>query len=122
MDNDFGFYGEDEEKEEVRDIKGITDEVSKYVYSNLSYPCICLKEDVKFPKYKWIAISKLVKQGSSDKNISFYIIRNSDILKAGSLSGIQIKAFIDIVGLDNIFGYYNKDKLLEGDRIYVLSS
>ena len=122
MSSDFDFYGDSANEEVVKDIRGITDEVSKYVYSNLSYPCIVLRENISFPKYKWVAISKLVKQGDASKNISFYILRNNEILKAGSLSGLQIKAFIDIVGLDNLFGYYNKDKVLEGDKLYVLSS
>lgn len=120
MDN-FGFYGEKADDEEVKDIKGVTDEVSKYVFSDIQYPSICLKEDIKLPKYKWVAISKLVKQGSVNKNISFYLIRNNEVLKAGALAGIQIKAFIDIVGIENLFGFYKKDKKLEGDRLYILS-
>lgn len=123
MSDEFGFYGEGQNEEGVvRDIKGITDTVSNFVYSSMDFPCICLKEDIKLPKHKWLVISKLVKQGSEDKNISTYILRGKDIFKAGSLSGFQVKAFIDIVGIDNLFGYYNKDKKLNGDRLYVLSA
>lgn len=122
MSEEFDFYeGNEEGKEEVRDVKGLTDTVSKYVYNNMEFPCICLKEDIKLPKHKWVIISKLVKQGSSDKNISIYMLRGGEMFKAGSLSGLQVKAFIDIVGLDNLFGYFNKDKELIGDRLYVLS-
>lgn len=122
MSEEFDFYeGNEEGKEEVRDVKGLTDTVSKYVYNNMEFPCICLKEDIKLPKHKWVIISKLVKQGSSDKNISIYMLRGGEMFKAGSLSGLQVKAFIDIIGLDNLFGYFNKDKELIGDRLYVLS-
>lgn len=122
MSDDFNFYGDGSNEEEVvRDVKGLTDTVSKFVYSNMTFPCICLKEDIKLPKHKWLIISKLVKQGSEDKNISVYMIRGGELFKAGSLSGLQIKAFIDIIGIDNLFGYYNKDKELKGDRLYVLS-
>lgn len=122
MSDDFGFYGEENEQEEVKDIRGITDEVSKYVYSGMQFPCVCLNADITLPKHKWVIISKLVKQGAVEKDIGVYMIRNGELFKAGSLSGIQVKAFIDIVGLENIFGYYNKETKLEGDKIYVLSS
>lgn len=122
MSDEFDFYEDGGNEEEVvRDIKGLTDTVSKFVYSSMTFPCICLKEDIKLPKHKWLIISKLVKQGSEDKNISVYMIRGGELFKAGSLSGLQIKAFIDIIGIENLFGYYNKDKELKGDRLYVLS-
>lgn len=122
MNEDFGFYGEENEQEEVKDIKGVTDEVSKYVYSDMKFPCICLNADIKLPKHKWIVISKLVKQGTVEKDIAVYMIRNGELFKVGSLSGVQIKAFIDIVGIKNISGYYNKSTKLEGDKVYVLSN
>lgn len=122
MSNELDFYGEEHNEEDaVRDIKGLTDTVSKFVYSSMDFPCICLKEDTKLPKHKWLIISKLVKQGAEDKNISVYMFRGGEMFKAGSLSGLQIKAFIDIIGIDNLFGYYNKDKKLDGDKLYVLS-
>lgn len=123
MSDEFGFYGEEVENENsVREIRGITDTVSKYVFSDMNFPCICLKEDLTLPKHKWVVISKLVKQGTSDKNISVYLIRKGDLYKAGALSGVQVTALIDLVGLDNLVGYYNKDKELKGDRLYILSS
>lgn len=121
-DKDFDFYeGNDLEDSTVKDIKGLTDTVSKYVYSKMNFPCICLNENLKLPKSKWLLISKLVKQGAEDKNISVYMIRNGELLKAGSLAGSQIIPFIDVLGIENLFGYYSKDKELRGDRLYVLS-
>lgn len=119
---DFGFYGDEAEKDEVKDIRGITDEVSEFVYSDMSFPCICLKADIKLPRHKWLIISKLVKQGTVSKDISVYMVRNGELFKAGALTGAQIKSFIDIIGLENMYGYHNKDKKLVGDKLYVLSS
>lgn len=121
-DSDFGFYGEDAEETVVKDIKGVTDKVTEYVFSDMEFPCICLDADRKLPKHKWTVISKLVKQGTVEKDISFYMLRNGQLLKAGALSGIQIKAFIDVVGIENLFGYQNSDKLLKGDKLYALAS
>lgn len=122
MSDEFNFYGGNSEEESVRDIKGITDTVTKYVYDNLNFPNICLNEDLKLPKSKWLLISKLVKQGAEDKNISVYILRNGEMFKAGCLAGSQVIPFIDVVGIDNLHGYYTKDKRLEGDRLYILSN
>lgn len=122
MSDDFKFYEENSEEDYVREIKGVTDKVSEYVYSNMEFPCICLKPDIVLPKYKWVAISKLVKLGSPDKSIFVYIHRNGELYKLGALSGVQVKAFIEVAGLENIFGYHNKDIILKDDRVYVLAS
>ena len=106
----------------VRDIKGITDSVSKYVYANMEYPSICLKPDLVLPKHKWEVISKIAKPVGVDKNISLYIIRNGETFKIGKLSGIQVKVFIDMVGLENVFGFHRDGRELIGDKVYVLSS
>lgn len=124
MSKDFNFYGEEDEADEVNseDIKGITDEVSQYIYSDMAYPCFCLKKDIKLPRHKWSIISKLVKQTTKDKNIAVYMIRGNEMFKVGSLAGVQVKAFISIVGIENMFGYFSRDVKLEGDRLYVLSA
>lgn len=122
MKNDFDFYdGVEQDSSVVQDIKGLTDEVSKYIYSNMDFPCICVKENIKLPKHKWVTMGKLVKQDVPNKDISVYIIRNNDILKAGALSRMQVGVFIDFVGIDNLVAYYNKDKILTGSKIYILS-
>ena len=120
MSEDYNFYGEEDDSEEVKDINGVTDNVTKYVFTNMEYPCICLNADISLPKHKWITISKLVKQGVTQKNIAFYLLRNGELFKAGGLTGSQIKAFIDIVGLENLFGFYKKDVKLSGDKLYIL--
>ena len=52
MKNDFDFYdGVEQDSSVVQDIKGLTDEVSKYIYSNMDFPCICVKENIKLPKH-----------------------------------------------------------------------
>lgn len=120
---EFDFYeGNSIDNDSVEDIRGITDRVSKYVFGDMVYPCICLREDIKLPRHKWNIISKLVKQGNGSKNICFYIIRKGEVYKAGALSGTQVKAVIDIIGLDNLFGFFSEGRELIGDRLYVLSS
>ena len=119
---DFGFYGSEEDSEKIREIRGITDEVSEFEYAGMKYPCICLKDNLILPKHKWKGISNLVKQGTSSKNITVYMIREGELYEIGALAGIQIKAFIDIVGLNNMFAYHNKDTRLEKDKLYVFSS
>ena len=111
----------DEEESEVQDIKGVTDEVTKMCYTNAKYPFICIDHGLEMPKHKWVAVSKMVKQTTSDKGIFFYIKNGNDLYEAGSLAKSQVKAIIDLVGLDNIIGYYSEDKELKGDRLYVLA-
>lgn len=105
---------------DVKDIKGITDSVSQYVFSDMEYPCICLKDNLVLPKHKWAVISKLAQSGT-DKKIALYISRNGELFKIGHLSGVQVKPFIDVIGLENMIGYHSENKELLGDRIYVLS-
>lgn len=119
--SDYNEFNDDLDDDKVEGIRGITDEVSKFSYVDMDFPFICLQGNIQMPKHKWIIVSKLVKQVSSDKGISFYIQRGGNIYKAGSLARSQVKALIDIVGLENLFGFYSKDKKLEGDRLYVLA-
>lgn len=121
-EKDFGFYGEEAEKEEIKDLDGVTNSVTQFVLSNMNFPSLCLRENIILPRHKWVIISKLVKQNADEKDISLYFNRNGELYKAGSISGIQVKALVDIIGLDNLVGYYNKDKQLVGDKIYVLAS
>lgn len=120
---DFSFYSESSNEDEVKEIKGITDVVTKYVYKNMEYPCLCLNEDIVLPRSKWIVLKKFTEQGSmGDKNISLYLIRKGELLRIGGISPIQVKAVVGVVGMDNMFGFYNKNKKLEGSMLYVLSN
>ena len=114
------FYGE--ESEEVHtEIKGITDDVVNYVYTNMSYPCIIIMEDFKCPEHQMIVISKMVKMSSrEDKDITLYFNMKGELFKVGMLSGYQIKALIDIVGLENMSAFYDEGMELKDDKVFVL--
>lgn len=132
MREEFNFYEESNTRDtantgydevEVRDIKGVTDSVSEYVFVDMEYPNVCLKADLVLPKHKWEVISKLSQIGGNvDKNISLYIVRNDELYKIGALSGVQIKSFLDIVGIENIVGHHKDGRELVGSKLYVLSS
>ena len=123
MSDEFDFYGDGSTEEVVRDVKGVTDSVSEYVFVDMEYPNLCLKADLVLPKHKWEVISKLSKiGGKADKNISLYIVRHGELFKIGALNGVQVKSFIDIVGIDNIEGHHRDGRKLEGSKLYVLSS
>ena len=119
--DDFGFYGEEAEEDQVEEIQGITDNVSQFTYSNLEYPCIMFKDGFSLKNHKWKVLSNMVKSLSPDKDISLYFRDESGLLKIGKISGVQVDAFLDLVGLDGVVGYYDKDTILENDRLYTLS-
>ena len=114
------FYGRGSEEVKV-EIKGITDEVVNYTYTHMSYPCIVMKEGFKCAEHKMVVLSKMVKMSSTeDKDITLYFSIKGELYKVGKLSGSQMKAFVDIVGLENARAFYSEDKELIGDKMYVL--
>lgn len=117
---DFGFYGEGNDESKVKDIQGITDTVTDYTYTNLEYPCIMLKEGFTCPKHKMKVISNMVKTTSDDKDISLYFVESGELFKIGMLGGLQVSSFIDIVGVENLVGYFLDGTKLEGSKIYTL--
>lgn len=119
MSEDFNFYGEDEVKENI-DIKGITDIVSKYIFVGMVFPCICMKEDLQLPKYKWEGVSRMVKGNAEGKDITVYMKRSGEMYSLGKLSSIQVTPFLELVGLDNLVGYGVDEKEIVGDRLYAL--
>ena len=120
-EEDFGFYGEEAEDDKVEEIQGITENVSEFTYSSLEYPCIMFKEGFSLKNHKWKVLSNMVKSISLDKDISLYFHDNGELLKIGKISGTQVNAFLDIVGMEGVVGYYDKYTLLETDRMYTLS-
>ena len=117
MGTDFDFY----EGDCIDEVEDVDEEVSNYAFTGMSYPCIIFKDDFSCPKHKLTVISNMVKSGNmSDKDISLYFHNNGELFKLGSLSGVQLGAFIDLVGVDSIDGYLEGGVKLEGDRVYTL--
>ena len=113
------FYDDCEESSE--DVEGITGQVSSFTFTNINYPCFIFKEGSEIPKYKLRIVANMVKSGNmQDKDTSLYFMQNGDLYKIGSLSGLQIMGFIDLIGIDNLIGYASKDEKLEGASLYCL--
>lgn len=113
------FYGGDEEAIPA-DVKGVSDSVSSYTYTNLSYPCILFKEGFACPKHQLTVISNMVNSKGIDKDISIYFNKEGDLFKIGSISGRQLNAFLEIVGTDVVYGYYDAETRLKDDLLYTL--
>ena len=113
------FY-DNEDISEDTEITGITDTVVSYTFTGMEYPCVIFKDDVAFPEHKMLVLSKMLKMGSPDKDISIYFIKEGELYRIGKLSGLQMRAFLQIVGEDSIKVFYEEGYELLGDKIYVL--
>lgn len=97
--------------------------VERYSSTTLSYPCFILDSRTEFPKHVISALSRMIESSLSLENlIKVYIRNGKELLSLGGISSVQVKATIDLLGRENIEGYFSKDYPLSGDLIYVLSS
>lgn len=122
IDNDFGFYGEDKDEAEVKDIHGITDTVTEYTYSNLKYPCLIFRKNFKCHKHKMKVISNMVKSRGIVKDISLYFEQSDGVYKIGEIGGIQVNSLLDCIGDENLIGFYDESTELTGSLLYTLCS
>lgn len=114
-------YSEDSE---VKEIKGITDTVTDYTYTGLTYPCIIFKKGIKLERHKVQVISNMVKSSAVGmvKDISLYFNNNEQLYKMGMISGVQVNPLIDVVGRDSLDAFLDKDTKLSDSLIYTLCS
>lgn len=120
-DDVYNGYSEDGE---VKEIKGITDTVTDYTYTGLSYPCIVFKQGFKLERHKVQVISNMVKSNTVgiNKDISLYFSNNDQLYKLGEISGVQVSPLIDIAGRDNLIAFLDADTELNDSLIYTLCS
>ena len=123
--NDFEFYGEGTDDTVVKDVQGITDKVTEYVYTNLSYPCIIFKKGFSCPKHQMKVLSNMVKSQGVPKDITLYFEKDNgtsqpDVFKIGTISGLQVESLLSIFDLKNLLGFYDADTPLEGSKLFVL--
>lgn len=116
-----------EPKEVVEEVeeepKTVDKGVERYSSTTVSYPCFILDSKTEFPKHVISALSRMIESSLSlDNLIKVYIDNEGELLSLGGISSVQVKATIDLLGRDNIEGYFSKDYPLSGDLIYVLSS
>lgn len=116
------FYDGEYDEDAVSEIAGITDTVTDYTYTDLEYPCILFREGFSCPKHQLKVVSNMVRTGNVEKDINLYFINNGEVFRMGMISGIQVSSFIEIIGEDNLIGFYEDGTKLEGDRLYVLCS
>lgn len=133
MKDDCSFY-EGEEDAKGKDIEGITGDVTNYTYTNVTYPCVIFKEGFRCPKHKMTVISHMVKppmrrrgielgtiqNPTEDTSVSLYFSQKGEVFKMGALNGMQIGAFLDLVGTDSVNGYYDESTPLNDDHLYAL--
>lgn len=114
-------YNEDSSTEEI---KGITNKVTEYTYTGLTYPCIVFKDGMKLEKHKIQVISNMVKSNSSAlvKDISLYFNNGDQLYKLGMISGVQVISLIDIANRDNLIAFLDADTELKDSLIYTLCS
>lgn len=118
-DDESSFY--EDESDDSNEVEGITGTVSSFTFTNINYPCFIFKEGSEIPKYKLRIVANMVKSGNmQDKDTSLYFVQKGDLYKIGSLSGVQIMGFIDLIGADNLIGYASKEQRLEGTSLYCL--
>lgn len=120
-DDVYNGYSEDGE---VKEIKGITDTVTDYTYTGLSYPCIVFKQGFKLERHKVQVISNMVKSNTVGikKDISLYFSNKDQLYKLGEISGVQVSPLIDIAGRDNLIAFLDADTELNDSLIYTLCS
>lgn len=121
MGNDsFDFYGEEEEITDLNEESlEVDSSVSAFSSIKMSYPFICIKQGVSLKKHKWEVLSKVV-SNIGNGSISVYLYRGDDVFCIGKVGKVQMDSLIQIIGLENLFGYYREDKKLEGEKLYVL--
>ena len=124
---DEGMYEDDNiyegysENSEAKEIKGITDTVTDYTYTGLTYPCIIFKRGIKLEKHKVQVISNMVKSSTTGllKDISLYF-DNDELYKLGMISGVQVSPLIEIVGVENLVAFVDENTKLDASLIYTL--
>lgn len=116
----FEFYGEGTDEQSEVKVKGITGDVTDFTYTGLEYPCIVFNDDFKCPKHQLNVISNMVNSSVGFKDISLYFVNKGELFKIGAINGMQVNAFLDIVGISNVKGFFDKLTKLEDSMLYTL--
>lgn len=118
-ERDFDFYEESEDEEVV--LQGVTGKVTSYTFTNMSYPCIIFKPTFSCQNHQLRVIQNMIKSGNrSLKDIAVYFAKETELFKVGELSGLQIGALLDMVGVDCLDGYFDESSPISGSLLYSL--
>lgn len=117
-----GVVVEESQEKDIEKASGNIDTSSKYANTSLKYPCLVVREGFSMPKHKWVLVSNVIKSAKGS-DIGIYLEKNkNELMKLGTIGGVQVKMLLNVFGEVNLFGYYDDGRLLEGDRLYVLSA
>lgn len=93
--------------------------VSRYVKADLNFPCLVIKQGFNAQKHRWMLISNIVKS-SKKSDVGLYLDNGDKKMKLGTVGGSQVRTLIEILGEDNLSGYYDDGRELVGSKLFVL--
>lgn len=93
--------------------------VSRYAKAGLNFPCLVIKKGFNAQKHRWILISNIVKS-SKKSDVGLYLDQGDKKMKLGTVGGSQVRTLIEILGEDNLSGYYDDGRELVGSKLFVL--
>lgn len=93
--------------------------VSKYAKAGLNFPCLVIKKGFNAQKHRWMLISNIVKS-SKKSDVGLYLDQGDKKMKLGTVGGSQVRTLIEILGEDNLSGYYDDGRELTGSKLFVL--
>lgn len=93
--------------------------VSRYAKAGLSFPCLVIKQGFNAQKHRWMLISNIVKS-SKKSDVGLYLDQGDKKMKLGTVGGSQVRTLIEILGEDNLSGYYDDGRELVGSKLFVL--
>lgn len=93
--------------------------VSRYAKAGLNFPCLVIKKGFNAQKHRWMLISNIVKS-SKKSDVGLYLDNGDRKMKLGTVGGSQVRTLIEILGEDNLRGYYDDGGELVGSKLFVL--
>lgn len=93
--------------------------VSRYAKADLNFPCLVIKQGFNAQKHRWMLISNIVKS-SKKSDVGLYLDNGDKKMKLGTVGGSQVRTLIEILGEDNLSGYYDDGRELVGSKLFVL--
>lgn len=104
-----------------------SEDVKRYTYTDMSYPCYIVELSNEKPLAKFtleVLKNMLVGTEKFDPNavtISIYFSQGERTVKFGVIQARQAKTFLKLLEKNDVIGFFDKDTILRGDMLYVLS-
>lgn len=109
------------------EIDGITGEIRQFIKEDVAYPYYVIETtpDNPVPLSRLQVLPQLfgttVVSSNALSAISVYYKDGNKVVKLGKLAAGQVKSFLRLFAGNQITGMYDKDTVLTGDYLYVLS-